>query len=456
MEYSPKYILILFFVILVDYVAGLLIAESQGRKRKFYLVTSLIANVAILAVFKYYNFFMENVEALATAIHWNYSPQLLQMALPIGLSFHTFQSMSYTIEVYRGHQKPEKHLGIYALYVLFFPQLVAGPIERPQNVLHQFWQKHSFDYQRVTNGLKLMLWGFFMKVVIADRLAPVVNVYYDAPQNVPGPALALATICFALQIYCDFAGYSNIALGSAEVMGFKLMTNFNRPYSSRSIGEFWRRWHISLSTWFKDYVYVPMGGSRTSRPRHYFNLLFTFLLSGFWHGANWTFIVWGGLNGLYLIFGEWTKPFRKRIMDALHIKDGPLLAAWQKLCTFALISFAWIFFRATTMSEAFTVIRGLGHGWGELGKSLFQNRAADFLTVSGFDKMGWDLEEWFITAVALLILKAVHDVGKKRNFWDMVSARPVWVRWATYYALLYIVVVHGKYMLQEQFIYFRF
>src|SRR5678815_1064118 len=219
----------------------------------------------------------------------------LKIILPIGLSFHTFQAMSYTIEVYRGNQKAERNFGIYALYVMFYPQLVAGPIERPQNLLHQFYENHKFDYERVVNGLKLILWGFFKKLVIADRLALYVGAVYNNPTHHTGLSFIMATIFFAFQIYCDFSGYSDIAIGAAKVMGFKLMTNFNRPYFARSISEFWKRWHISLSTWFKDYLYISLGGNRVSVPRWYFNLFIVFLVSGLWHGANWTYIIWGCL-----------------------------------------------------------------------------------------------------------------------------------------------------------------
>ena len=301
MAFVPVYLLILLFTIAIDYCAGLLIEAAPGSRRKLYLAMSLVANVGVLAVFKYYSFFIGNANAL---LYWGGSEAalpLLRVVLPIGLSFHTFQAMSYTIEVYRRHQKAERHFGIFALYVLFYPQLVAGPIERPQNILPQFHQKQYFDYNRVVSGLQLMAWGLFKKVVIADRLALLVNEVYNTPTHYQGLPLLVATVFFSVQIYCDFAGYSDIALGSARVMGFDLMTNFSRPYFSRSLPEFWRRWHISLSTWFKDYVYLPLGGNRVALPRACFNLFFVFIISGLWHGASWTFIIWGALHGAYLV-----------------------------------------------------------------------------------------------------------------------------------------------------------
>jgi D-alanyl-lipoteichoic acid acyltransferase DltB (MBOAT superfamily) len=274
--FCPVYILILGFTIIIDYFAGILLEENSGSKRKYFLIASLVANIGVLAVFKYYNFLTENISQFLNSIGYKTSIPRLGILLPIGLSFHTFQAMSYTIEVFREKQKAERNFGVYALYVMFYPQLVAGPIERPQNLIHQFKEEHPFEYNRITEGLKLMLWGFFMKVVIADRLALFVNEVYNKPMNYNGKTLALATIFFSFQIYCDFAGYSNIAIGAAKVMGIKLMTNFNRPYFSRGISEFWKRWHISLSTWFRDYFYIPLGGNRVKVPRIYLNLLLVF------------------------------------------------------------------------------------------------------------------------------------------------------------------------------------
>jgi D-alanyl-lipoteichoic acid acyltransferase DltB (MBOAT superfamily) len=282
----------------------------------------------------------------------------LKIILPIGLSFHTFQAMSYTIEVYRRKQKAERHFGIYALYVMFYPQLVAGPIERPQNLLHQFREKYVFEYDRVLEGLKLMLWGLFKKITIADRLAIYVNAVYNNPHQHNGKSFAVATVFFAFQIYCDFSGYSDIAIGVAKVMGFKLMTNFNRPYFAANISEFWKRWHISLSTWFRDYLYISLGGSRVSVPRWYFNLLLVFLISGLWHGANWTFIIWGALNGFYLVFAIISQRPREKFNKITGIGKLPALNHMlQILITFMLSCFAWIFFRANNLSDALLIIK---------------------------------------------------------------------------------------------------
>ncbi len=305
--FIPKYLLILAFLILVDYVAGRGIENAEGRRRRMLLLMSLVANIGLLCVFKYLDFADQNLNALFAWAGLDWVIPQLNIILPIGLSFHTFQAMSYTIEVYRGRQKAERHLGIYALYVMFYPQLVAGPIERPYQLLHQFREHHEFDLPRVSDGLKLMLWGFFKKVVIADRIGLYVNQVYEAPTSHHGWSLIVATYFFAFQIYCDFSGYTDIAIGAAQVMGFRLMDNFNRPYFAKSIAEFWRRWHISLSSWFRDYLYFPLGGNRVPVPRWCFNISIVFLLSGLWHGASWTFVVWGALHGFYILVGRFTR-----------------------------------------------------------------------------------------------------------------------------------------------------
>jgi alginate O-acetyltransferase complex protein AlgI len=358
MVFIPVYILILGFTIIIDYFAGIWLEKTEGKKRKYFLVASLIANIGVLAVFKYYNFLNGNLSAVLNSFGYQNIIPNLSILLPIGLSFHTFQAMSYTIEVYRGNQKAEHNFGIYSLYVMFYPQLVAGPIERPQNLIHQFYEKHYFEFTRVVEGLKLMLWGLFKKIVIADRLAIYVNAVYNNSDQHSGLTLLLATVFFAFQIYCDFSGYSDIAIGAAKIMGFKLMTNFNRPYFSRSISEFWKRWHISLSTWFRDYFYISLGGNRVSIPRWYLNLFLVFAVSGLWHGANWTFIIWGALNGLYLVFSIVSENWRKKFNQIIGLNRFPKFHNILKIfITFGLACFAWIFFRADSSHIAFTIIR---------------------------------------------------------------------------------------------------
>lgn len=348
MCFIPSYILILFLLIFIDYCAGIGLEQSHGVKRRWILSLSLISNLAILVYFKYGNFLGGNLSGLGNSsgltppyVPWN-------IVLPIGLSFHTFQSMSYTIEVYRGRQKAEKNIGIYALYVLFFPQLVAGPIERPQHLIPQLKENHSFEYQRVADGLKLMFWGLFKKVVIADQLKLFVDPVYASPSHYTGWPILLATYAFAFQIFCDFSGYSDMARGIAKVLGVKLVLNFNRPYHARSFSEFWKRWHIALSSWFRDYVYIPLGGNRVSLPRWHANIFIVFLLSGLWHGASWTFVFWGALHGFYLLASKWMKPLRISFPFWM-----------ERVIIFHFVVFAWIFFRANSLSDAFVIIRHL-------------------------------------------------------------------------------------------------
>lgn len=367
MALVPKYILILGAIILVDFVAGLLIASSSGPRRRTLLFVSLAVNVGVLAVFKYFNFASENLVRLLTSFGVEASPMVLHWVLPIGLSFHTFQSMSYTIEVYRGSQEPERHLGYYALYVMFYPQLVAGPIERPQNLIHQFHETKVFEYERVKMGLQLMLWGLFKKCFVSDALAVYVDRVYDAPTaHAHAPlALLVATYFFTFQIYCDFSGYSDIARGAARVMGYELMVNFDFPYTAQSIPEFWRRWHISLSTWFRDYVYFPLGGGRVSPARKAGNIATVFLVSGFWHGAGWNFGAWGAAHALLMVIGEFLYPLRRLLTLFGVAPEGLPAVLIRRIVTFHLVAATWVFFRANALSDAMTVFHGvLTFNWG--------------------------------------------------------------------------------------------
>ena len=446
MALIPIYILVLFFLIGIDYTAGIVIEKSQGWRRRFFLILSLCANIGMLGFFKYFNFLNSNIAHLYALLGGHWAVSNLDFVLPIGLSFHTFQSISYTIEVYRGRQKAEHHLGIYAIYVLFYPQLVAGPIERPQNLLHQFYEQHNFDYGRVTDGLKLMMWGFFKKVVIADRLATAVALVYDHPTAYQGVPLIVATYFFAIQIYCDFSGYSDIAIGAAQVMGFRLMDNFNRPYHAKSIGEFWQRWHISLSTWFRDYLYIPLGGNRVGKWRWYYNLMIVFLVSGLWHGANWTFLVWGGLHGTYLITSIWTAKWREKFSRLTGLSEFPTLhKALRVLITFHLVWFSWIFFRAHSLQDATYIINHMtAINLSEGARSIL---TPDALILNRVDLL--------IALAAVIMMEAVHWLQRHREMRSFLSQKPVWLRWAVYYALTYSVLFFGKFG-DQQFIYFQF
>jgi D-alanyl-lipoteichoic acid acyltransferase DltB (MBOAT superfamily) len=361
MFFKPEYILILLFTIIIDYYAGILLENEPDKvRRKKFLILSLVANIGVLAVFKYYNFINGNITGVASLLGFRNPSPDLNMLLPIGLSFHTFQAMSYTIEVYRGHQKAERHFGIYALYVMFYPQLVAGPIERPQNVLHQFYVRQEFNYHNAVHGLNLIVYGLFKKIVVADRLSEYVNQVYGHVENASSLSATLAVCFFSIQIYCDFSGYSDIALGTARFMGFDLMTNFKRPYLAATISEFWSRWHISLSTWFRDYLYIPLGGSRVGKWFWYRNVLIVFLVSGLWHGANWTFIVWGALHGFFNVFGIITTDLRGRLAEVVGLTRLPALRRLlSQLSVFVLVTFAWIFFRAENFAKANAMIHKL-------------------------------------------------------------------------------------------------
>jgi alginate O-acetyltransferase complex protein AlgI len=449
MAFLPIYILILGFTIVIDYFAGLYIEKSEGKRRKLFLIFSLIANIGVLAIFKYYNFLNGNLSVFLNNLGYENQVPDLSILLPIGLSFHTFQAMSYTIEVYRGKVKAERNFGIYALYVMFYPQLVAGPIERPQNVIPQFYEKYEFDYSRVADGLKQMAWGMFKKVVIADRLAVVTDQVFNSPQSYPAITLALAVFFFSFQIYCDFSGYSDIALGSAKVMGFRLMKNFDRPYSSRSISEFWTRWHISLSSWFKDYLYIPLGGSRVTMPRWYFNLFFVFLVSGLWHGANWTFIIWGALHGFYLIFGIITAPLRQKIKSLTRIDKFPRInGSIQVLTTFVLVTVAWVFFRTNGVKNSIYILKTLPYSLQEIYVSLV-NRTLYL------GELSVSIADLLFCLFLIAFLETIQYLQNKYNLLESLKTRPVYMRWAFYYSTVLAIIYLGVFD-NRQFIYFQF
>ena len=455
MAFVPAYIGILAVTILIDYVAGIRIEATSGARRRLWLILSIASTCAVLFVFKYFDFFNDTIALAARAMGMAYAVPALQLLLPVGLSFHTFQSLSYVIEVYEGRQTAERDFGVYALYVMFYPQLVAGPIERPQNLLHQFREEHRFDYARVTAGLQLMAWGLVKKIVVADRLAELANRVYDAPRGFTGLPLITATIAFAFQIYCDFSGYSDIAIGSAQVMGFTLMKNFDRPYTARSIGEFWHRWHISLSTWFRDYVYVPMGGNRTARARWYVNLFVTFLVSGLWHGARWTFVVWGALHGAYLIAGLVSAEARGRVRAALGLERHPtVLRAWQTTATFALVGIAWVFFRAGSLGDAWYVTTHLTSG---LGVQLASIVARDPAAISSLVFLGAERSRVVLAVAAVFALLVVEHVqgAAPLSLRARIAGARTPVRWAAYACAVLTIMTLGVFQ-SARFIYFQF
>jgi alginate O-acetyltransferase complex protein AlgI len=444
MYFIPVYILVLVVTIVVDYIAGLLIEKEQGYKRRIFLILSITTNIGILAFFKYYNFFASNIND-----EWSTALPILHIILPIGLSFHTFQAMSYTIEVYRGNQKAERHFGIYALYVMFYPQLVAGPIERPQNLLHQFKERKYFTYDNAVAGCRLIMWGMIKKVVIADRLAQFTDPVFDQPASYTGMTVAIAAIFFAFQIFCDFSGYSDIALGTARVMGFTLMRNFNRPYHAQSISEFWKRWHISLSSWFRDYLYIPLGGNRVAVPRAYFNLFFVFVVSGFWHGANWTFIIWGCLHGFYSLFENISRRNRLILISNSRFKmNATFKKGLNILLVFILVTFAWIFFRANNLHDSFVLVSKLGSIPHEIWQ-LVRWRHNDLFH---FPVPVWKL---FLCLGLIVFLESIHYFQAKTNLIKVLYEKPPYVRWAPYFGGVWLLLILGVYD-TKQFIYFQF
>ena len=439
MAFIPAYIIILAFLIVVDYFLAIKIEKSCGKEKKLFLVISILSSCFVLFGFKYFDFFNANILAIANFLDWNYPIKMLNLVLPIGLSFHTFQSLSYVIEVYKGKYKAEKNLGIYSLYVMFFPQLVAGPIERPQNLLGQFYEKHNFEYNNVTGGLKLMALGLFKKIVLADRLAMFTSLVFSNVMEYKGLELIIGVLFFAFQIYFDFSGYSDIAIGSAYVMGFKLKDNFRNPYFSRSIADFWRRWHISLSSWFRDYIYFPLGGKRIKKSRWYFNLLFTFFISGLWHGASWGFIIWGTLHGFYYIFGEITKKFRRKVVEFIGITKLPKTNKYlQIFLTFSLVCFSWIFFRANNLKDAFYIIGNLFSGMPLQVLSIYSNLSNfNFTKTIIFEHPAYEL---LILFCSFIFLGIIYFLQKNNDVRALLSKEPIFVRWGFYYAIIFGII----------------
>lgn len=445
MSWKAEYAILMLISTGIDYVAARIIETNKEKIiRKTTLIFSLCSNLGLLFAFKYFNFVNESVRELLQQFSINFSLPYLNVLLPVGISFYTFQTMSYTIDVYQNKIKAEKNIGIFALYVSFFPQLVAGPIERASHLLPQFYKENYFEYQRVTNGLKLMLWGFFKKVVIADRVAVIVDQVYNNVHSYTGFILILATILFAYQIYCDFSGYCDIAIGSAQIMGFSLMDNFKRPYFAKSIAEFWKKWHISLSSWFRDYVYITLGGNKVAVPRWYCNILIVFLLSGIWHGANWTFMAWGALHGAYLIFGIILKPTREKIVQAIKLDRLPKARMLIQIAgTFILVNLGWIFFRANSLADASYIITHLTTNFSESFWSLIVG-SSQISRVPLFIGIG-----------TILFMEAIHLFQEHRGMRHFLNSKPKIIRWTTYVTLLVLILALGVFD-SRQFIYFQF
>ncbi len=448
MAWRIEFIFLILFSSFFNYYIGLLI-EKYRNKGKTILTTGLIINFLILFIFKYSIFINHSFMSIYNYLNISYPIKDFDIVLPMGISFYTFQATSYTIDIYRKRYKAEKNILKVSLYIMFFPQLVAGPIERADNLLNQLFLNHKFNIYNISMGIKIMLIGYFKKIVIADRIAILVNTVYNSPYDYNGISFIIATIFFAIQLYCDFSGYSDIAIGCAKLFNINLMENFKSPYFSKSVKEFWTRWHISLSTWFKDYLYIPLGGNRKSTVRTYFNLMITFLVSGIWHGANWTFILWGGLNGFYQIIGDLKNKFLKSINFNIKNKYiNSFFNIFRILITFILICFSLIFFRANTVKDAFYIINNLF--------SDIQNVNNIQYLYNVSTQLGLNIFEILMATTCIIILFIIELFEYKQRIYITLNKLPFIIRFIFYYIITIIILSMGVFSNAGQFIYFQF
>jgi alginate O-acetyltransferase complex protein AlgI len=441
MCWNYKYIILILFTTLIDYYIALKMPGAKSPKqKKLYLFLSLGSNLGMLFFFKYWNFLGANLNDFLDKFNLFKGIPLFDFLLPVGISFYAFQSLSYTIDVYWGKKEPEKHLGIFALYVAFFPQLVAGPIERSTALLPQFYNKVRFEYTRIRDGFVLIVWGLFKKVVIADRLAEYANIVYNHPHDYSGMHHILATFFFSFQIYCDFSGYSDIAIGSAMILGINLMVNFRRPYFAQSIREYWQRWHISLSTWFRDYVYIPLGGNRTVKWKWYYNLFITFALSGLWHGANWTYVLWGSLNGIYIILAFITAKWRDSIALKLGLSEKSKIRHLVNIFwTFSLVSAGWFLFRANSLDETFVIVQKVL----DVGSYSFNLQLYHFPA------------DFYLSFVLIGLLVIIEIGEEKFNLVHKLSLQPRSFKWVVMVGAVFTIFILGKWN-GTDFLYFQF
>jgi len=434
-----EYIVLIMASTAIDYYAGIQMGKTENKKkRKKFLLLSLFVNLGLLFGFKYFNFFNDSIRGIFDFYNVFYDVPAFNVLLPVGISFYTFQTLSYSIDIYRGRSKPERHFGKFALYVAFFPQLVAGPIERSTRLLPQFSKKISFKHAEVVSGLKLMLWGFFKKVVIADRLALFVGTIFNHPDESYGFPIILASILLHVQVYADLSGYTDIARGAARVFGIDIIKNFNMPLFARSFYDFWKRWHISLTTWFTDYLYIPLGGSRVLKWRWYFNIYAVFIISGLWHGANWTYVIWGVLHGLYQLIEIWTDKTRKKFFKTIGLTKFPtLLKTLGVITTLLLVSFATLFFGAKNLNDSFI---------------LMQN-ALHFGTLQGFLAI-FD-NELILGIILIAFLMIVEYLNYKYNIISLIGKKHIVIRWSIYIISIILVATLGVFE-ELEFIYFQF
>ncbi len=450
MSWNARLIFLILFTTTVAYCGAILIENNRKKKNtdqnglgeRFLLIVSLTACLGILFFYKYFNFFSASISGVMGLFGVQTEPFVLNLILPVGISFYTFQTLSYVIDVYRGDIRAERHFGYFALYVSYFPQLVAGPIERPENLIPQLHEKHAPCWENTVAGLRKMLVGFFKKVVVADLIGVYVNAVYNDAENASGLGVLIATVFFAFQIYCDFSGYTDIAIGCSKIMGINLMQNFDRPYSAQSIKEFWRRWHISLSSWFKDYVYFPLGGSRCAVWRHMLNICIVFLVSGLWHGAAWNFVIWGGLHGVYQVIGYFTQKPRDRMWRYLGVDPKSKgVCLLRRFVTFVLVCFAWIFFRANSMSDLSLLLAKLFGDW-RVDAAYF----TDTLSQMELDALG------IVTTVLSIVVMALFDRNSLASTRQNIQTRYVYTVWVIALAWILLLLGDGA----SSFIYFQF
>jgi len=444
MAWEPAYALLIFASTMVDYLVALRMPEARGNRRLSLLCVSLAVNLGLLFSFKYYNLINGTFLSLAAVAGIDWPLPESSLLLPVGISFYTFQTLGYTIDVYRGKLEPERHFGHFALYVSYFPQLVAGPIERASRLLPQLHAEHAFDIDRVRSGLRLMMWGLFKKVVIADRLAHLVDTVYAHPDEATGPVVVLSTLCFGYQVYCDFSGYSDIAIGAARVMGVDLMKNFDQPHLARSVNAFWSRWHISLISWFRDYLYIPLGGSRGGPWMRRRNVAIVFLVSGLWHGAAWTFAIWGAINAVYIVVGDVTSAARERLAVRTGFDKVPRVrAVWQVVTAVGITYASFIWFRAPDVATATHMYGRVATGWGWLAQPEWWD--------AWFARLGMDAGLLGLTLCFVPLSELVEYRMRHLDAWEA----PWWLRWLGDWSLLVGTLLLGKFT-REAFVYFQF
>ncbi len=455
--WNIKYTFILFISTIITYLTGILIDKSHKIQlenksilyKKLIFIIGISLNLIILFYFKYTNFLVINLNKILEIVKIKFVIPKADIIMPIGISFYMFQSLGYIIDVYRENIKAEKNFGKYALFVSFFPQITSGPIGRAKELLHQIHKPNKFNYENMKNGLLLMIWGFFLKLVLADRIAIVVNQIYDNYMDYAGFEILIATVLFAIQLYCDFDGYSNIAIGAAQVMGFKLINNFEQPYFAKSVKEFWRRWHISLSSWLKDYLYIPLGGSRCSKLKKYRNIMITFLISGLWHGSSWNYVIWGFLHGAYQVLDDLTKPLKDKFNTVFKIKTECFsYRLFQTICTFIAVDFAWLFFKAPSALNALKII-----------KQMFSKFNPWILFDGTLYTYGLDQKDFRLMIYCIVILFVVDLLKSKMKIREKISKQNIVFRWSLYFVGIFAVLIFGIYgpgYDASQFIYFQY